>query len=175
MLTPGALGFVAFEHERMPVALRGVVRAIPEGSAIEFVVIDGIQLPERRAAERTAFVTRVRATQLGGDSSEPAVAVDTATADLSLGGALLERRVGFGHGPEWQIELSLTDELTPISCRAVLRARDAHVTSAWRSSTCATLIASGSPECWPIITAAQGPPPENTRARPSATGLKSPA
>ena len=121
MLTPGALGFVAFEHERMPVALRGVVRAIPEGSAIEFVVIDGIQLPERRAAERTAFVARVRATQLGGDSSQPAVPVDTTTADLSLGGALLERRVGFGHGREWQVELSLTDKSTPISCRAVRR------------------------------------------------------
>ena len=119
MLTPGALGFMAFDHEGMPVALRGVVRAIPQASAIEFVVIDGIQLPERRTAARTAFVARVRATQLGGDPSEPAVAVDTATADLSLGGALLERRVGFGPGPEWQIELLLTDELTPISCRAV--------------------------------------------------------
>lgn len=114
---------MTFEHERTPVALRGVVRAIPDGSAIEFVVIDGVQLPERRAAERTAFVAQVRATQLGGDSSEPAVAVETATADLSLGGALLERRVGFGNGPEWQIELSLTDELTAISCRAV-RARE---------------------------------------------------
>ena len=119
MLTPGALGFMTFDHEGMPVALRGVVRAIPGGSGVEFVVIDGIQLRERRTAARTAFVARVRATQLGGDSAVPAVAVDTATADLSLGGALLNRRVGFGHGPEWQIELLLTDASPPICCRAV--------------------------------------------------------
>ena len=126
MLTPGALGFMTFDHEGMPVALRGVVRAIPGGSGVEFVVIDGIQLRERRTAARTAFVARVRATQLGGDSAVPAVAVDTATADLSLGGALLNRRVGFGHGPEWQIELLLTDASTADLLPRCVRARDTY-------------------------------------------------
>jgi hypothetical protein len=51
-LTPGSLGFLVFDHQDAPVALRGVARAVPKSPTIEFIVIDGIQIAERRTAAR---------------------------------------------------------------------------------------------------------------------------
>jgi hypothetical protein len=59
----------------------------------------------------------VRALLLAADG--PAHPVETATIDLSLGGALLEHRPGIGDGP-WQIELFLPGEPDPLRCLAVL-------------------------------------------------------
>lgn len=85
MLTHGSLGFLVFDYGGAPVALRGVARAVPDSLAIEFVVIDGIQVAERRTAARTALVARVRLTELRCEETERA-ALDTSTVDLSLGG-----------------------------------------------------------------------------------------
>src|SRR3978361_844062 len=85
-LTPGSLGFMVFRHHGTPVGLRGVVRAAPEDDLVEFVVLCGIQIAERRTAERIAMITPVRATPAGADD-----AISTVTANLSLGGALLTR------------------------------------------------------------------------------------
>src|SRR5437870_5199957 len=67
-LTPGSLGFMVFRHHGTPVGLRGVVRADPtDEQNVEFVVIDGIQVAERRNAERVAMITPVRAIPEGSD------------------------------------------------------------------------------------------------------------
>ena len=52
-LASGSLCFLTFEHNRAPVALRGVALASADSDELEFVVVDGIQVAERRSAERT--------------------------------------------------------------------------------------------------------------------------
>src|ERR1700684_2134848 len=54
-LSPGSLCFLTFTHGRAPVALRGVALAVADSGELEFVVVDGIQVAERRNAERTAL------------------------------------------------------------------------------------------------------------------------
>jgi PilZ domain len=122
-LTSGSLAFMAFLYEGSPVALRGVARSLAEDVAFEFVVIDGIQLQERRGAARIPMQVRVRVTELGGDAARP---IDTRTVDMSLGGALLERRPGFGAGTPLQIEIFSDRDPIPIRCRAAV----AHQTAA---------------------------------------------
>src|SRR5579875_2006640 len=55
-LSSGSLCFLTFEHNRAPVALRGVTLAVEGSDNLEFVVVDGIQVAERRSAERTPLV-----------------------------------------------------------------------------------------------------------------------
>jgi hypothetical protein len=114
-LTPGSLGFMVFSHHGTPVGLRGVVRSAPGEEQVEFVVIDGIQVAERRTAERIAMIAPVRATAAGSDE-----AVSTVTANLSLGGALLTRRPGLGPGAQWSIEVSLPGDPNPVRCDAAM-------------------------------------------------------
>jgi PilZ domain-containing protein len=115
-LTPGSLGFMVFRHNSTPVGLRGVVRAAPtDEEIVEFVVIDGIQVTERRTAERVAMITPVRAIAEGGDE-----VVHTVTANLSLGGALLTRRPGLGEGPTWRLGVSIPGDPSPIRCEATI-------------------------------------------------------
>jgi hypothetical protein len=116
-LTPGSLGFMVFRHHGTPVGLRGVVRGVPDEDQVEFVVIDGIQVAERRTAERIAMITPVRAIATGSDE-----VVHTVTANLSLGGALLTRRPGLGEGPQWRLGVSVPGDPHPIRCEAT-RAR----------------------------------------------------
>lgn len=117
-LAPGTLGFLVFDHQDTPTALRGVAR-LTEGPQLEFVVIDGVQIAQRRAATRVALITPVRATLVDSDGIAKA-AVETVTANLSQSGALLTRRPGLGEGPRWHIELLLPGDPTPIRCGAVL-------------------------------------------------------
>jgi len=84
-----------------------------------------VQIAERRANTRVELRAPVRATLLTADGSIRAI--ETATIDLSLGGALLENRPGIGDGP-WQIELSLPGEPDPVRCLAVrVRLAGGHV------------------------------------------------
>ena len=125
-LAAGAMCFLTFEHNRVPVALRGVALMPPDAEALEFVVVDGIQVAERRSAERTALVTPVRAAPAGEDGprGEP---TPTVTSNLSMGGALLLRRPAMGEGPRWQIELFLPGDPEHIHCDAELaRATPTH-------------------------------------------------
>jgi diguanylate cyclase (GGDEF)-like protein/PAS domain S-box-containing protein len=123
-LRAGALGFMTFEHYGAAIALRGAVRAISE-QALEFVVLDGVQVAERRKAPRVALETSVRAALLAdGVTADP---IDTVTANLSVVGALLKRQPGLGEGP-WQIELFLPGDATPVRCTGVLvRETPSHV------------------------------------------------
>ncbi len=117
-LISGAPGFIVFECNGKPVALRGGARAIYGGAALEFVVFDGVHMHERRAAPRVSVQIPVRAT-LAGVRGPHAFSVETATANLSIAGALLIRRAGLGPGP-WQLALYLPDDVAPVSAIAAL-------------------------------------------------------
>ena len=118
-LASGSLCFLTFEHNRAPVALRGVALASSGSDELEFVVVDGIQVAERRSAERTSLVTAVRATPVGADGTLRETA-GTVTSNLSMGGALLLKRPGLGSGPRWKIELFLPGDPEHVHCEAEL-------------------------------------------------------
>jgi hypothetical protein len=118
-LTTGSLCFLTFVHGRAPVALRGVALAVADSKELEFVVVDGIQVAERRSAERTSLVTAVRAAPVDADGTAQAP-VATVTSNLSMGGALLLRRPGIGDGPRWKIELFLPSDPEHVHCEAEL-------------------------------------------------------
>lgn len=125
-LSSGSLCFLTFTHGRAPVALRGVALAVADSDDLEFVVVDGIQVAERRNAERTPLVTALRAAPMQADGT-PGDQVATVTSNLSMGGALLLRRPGLGEGPRWQIELFLPADSSRVHCDAVLaRATPSH-------------------------------------------------
>lgn len=115
-LATGALGFMTFQHRGATVGLRGITRALSE-HALQFAVVDGVELAERRIATRIPLAVEVRAAPEAGGEAAP---IQTVTANLSMTGALLERQPDIGRGP-WQIELFLPGESTPVSCTAVLR------------------------------------------------------
>jgi hypothetical protein len=118
-LTSGSLCFLTFEHGRAPVALRGVALKAADRDEVEFVVVDGIQVAERRSAERTPLVTAVKAAPVepGGNVGEP---VATVTSNLSMGGALLLKRPGLGEVSKWHVELFLPGDPEHVHCEAVL-------------------------------------------------------
>jgi hypothetical protein len=138
--TPGALGYLLFEHHGAKTALKGIATGgQDEQASLAFVVIDGVQLPERRAAERVRLAALARISADGdsgegdgaegnrgdGDSGER---VEATAANVSIGGVLIERPAGLGDGPDFRLELSLDQDPEPIRCRAtVVRATPTHV------------------------------------------------
>ena len=118
-LASGSLCFLTFEHGRAPVALRGVALKDAEREELEFVVVDGIQVAERRSAERTPLVTAVKATPVLADGTSGPT-VSTVTSNLSMGGALLLKRPGLGEVSKWQVEVFLPGVSEHVHCEAVL-------------------------------------------------------
>jgi hypothetical protein len=52
--TPGELGYLLFQHRGAMTALKGIATASPtDPSELAFAVTDGVQLPERSAAQRS--------------------------------------------------------------------------------------------------------------------------
>lgn len=95
-LPPAATGHLVFEHQGTLVALQGIAASLsPDEPKIEFVVIDNVVLPERRAAERIPVAASVRL-WAPGQEGDASAAVETVTADVSITGALIERRPGVG-------------------------------------------------------------------------------
>ena len=76
-----------------------------------------VEIAERRTTARVAIEIPVSAAPAGAGAT--AVPVQTATVDLSIGGALLKRCPGLGDGP-WRIELSLAGDPAPVCCTASL-------------------------------------------------------
>jgi hypothetical protein len=111
-LASGSLCFLTFEHGRAPVALRGVALKDAEREELEFVVVDGIQVAERRS-------TAVRATPVMADGTAGQT-VATVTSNLSMGGALLLKRPGLGEFSKWQLEVFLPGVSEHVHCDAVL-------------------------------------------------------
>jgi hypothetical protein len=118
-LGSGSLCFLTFEHGRAPVALRGVALKEGEREELEFVVVDGIQVAERRSAERTPLVTAVKATPIEADGTVGQT-VSTVTSNLSMGGALLLKRPGLGEVSKWRVEVFLPGASEHVHCDAVL-------------------------------------------------------
>lgn len=114
-LPPAANGHLVFEHQGTLVALQGIAASLSEGEPkIEFVVIDNVVLPERRAAERIPVAASVRVWAPGHEGDHSA-ALQTVTADVSITGALLERRPGVGM-QEVALELRFGPENATVTC-----------------------------------------------------------
>ena len=83
------LAYLLFEHHGAMTALKGIATANPDEQAeLAFVVIDGVNLPERRAAERVDLGAHARVWAAGADSGE---GIETAAVNVSAGGVLIER------------------------------------------------------------------------------------
>ena len=115
-LPPATTGHLVFEHHGSLVALRGIAASLSDEPTIEFVVIDNVVLPERRAAERipVAATVRLSPTESPGDEDS---AIETLTADISITGALVERRRGLGR-QRLAMELRFNHDPAPITCHA---------------------------------------------------------
>jgi hypothetical protein len=125
--TPGELGYLLFEHRGAMTALKGIATASPtDPSELAFVVIDGVQLPERRAAQRFQVGALARISPSAG--TEEAEGVEAAAANVSVSVVLIERPAGLAEGPGFRLELVLEDDATPIRCAAsVVRETPTHV------------------------------------------------
>ena len=119
MFTPGMLGYLLFEHHGALTALKGIATASPtDRTELAFVVIDGVQFPERRAAERVDLSALARVWAAGaGDRAE---GIDTAAVNVSAGGVLIERPAGLGDGQNFRLELMLEHDPQPIRCNAMI-------------------------------------------------------
>lgn len=125
--TPGALAYMLFEHRGAMTALKGIATTSPaETRDFAFVVIDGVQLPERRAAERVHLSARARI--WAPDAGEGADAIEASPANVSTGGVLIDRPAGLGEGPDFRLELVLEHDPSPVRCNArIVRETAAHV------------------------------------------------
>lgn len=124
-MTPGALGYLVFDDAGAPVGLRGVATPGSGADRVDFVVIDGVQIRERRIASRLRMVLRARVS--GTADGAEASSVETVTSNVSLGGALLTRRPGM---PDDGLRLELYPRLDaePLAIGAsVVRATATHV------------------------------------------------
>ena len=122
---PRATGYLLFEHQGSLVALRGLAAtASTEGRELDFVVTDGVQLPERRTGERIPLIARARIAPFDEADGETAW-IDSATANVSLSGALVQRAPGLKLGSRFKLELFVADPGPPITCEAQ-RARHTH-------------------------------------------------
>jgi PilZ domain len=115
--TPGVLGYLLFEHHGAMTALKGIATASPtEQTELAFVVIDGVQLPERRAAARVDLSALARVWGAGDGNG----GIEATAVNVSAGGVLIERPAGLGDGPSFRIELVLAADPQPIRCNAMI-------------------------------------------------------
>jgi hypothetical protein len=121
-LDRGALAYLVFEHDNAPVALRGVATRPKEPRAIDFVVIDGVQVAERRIAERVPLIARARLTDPARTGADP---VETVTSNLSLGGAMLAWRHEAPSRSGLELELFLGPDAGPVRAAVSVARRTA--------------------------------------------------
>lgn len=124
---PAVPGYLVFDHSGGKVALKGIATAsTSEGPEVLFVVVDGVQLPERRSAARVRVGAVARLFALG--SPEGHESFDTPLADLSVSGMRVERHPGLDGSTRYRLELYIGDAQTPIRCGAeVARRTPTHV------------------------------------------------
>ncbi len=124
---PAVPGYLLFDHAGGRVALKGIATAsTTEGPELLFVVIDGVQLPERRSAARARVNAVARMFRL--DSGQDGEYFETRLADLSVSGMRVDGHPGLGEATGFRLELYIGDAQTPIRCGAeVARRTPAHV------------------------------------------------
>jgi hypothetical protein len=124
---PAVHGYLLFDHAGGRVALKGIATAgTTEGPQLLFVVVDGVQLPERRSAARVQINAVARMFPPG--SAPESGYLETRLADLSVSGMRVERHPNLDAATGYRVELYIGGAETPIRCGAeVARATPTHV------------------------------------------------
>jgi hypothetical protein len=124
---PAVPGYLLFDHAGGKVALKGIATASTSvGPELLFVVIDGVQLPERRSAARAQVKAVARMFRL--DSAEETEYFETRLADLSVSGMRVERHLSLDSATAFRLELYIGEAQTPIRCGAeIARTTPTHV------------------------------------------------
>jgi hypothetical protein len=123
-LVAGSLGYLLFSHKGALIGLRGNARiSAATRPLMEFVVVDGVGRPERRAADRVAVGTRVTIASLGsGAAGEP---LSTFTVNVSSTGMLLKRPPGALQSGGVALELFFGADPLPVPARGqIVRTTD---------------------------------------------------
>jgi|SRR6185312_15589341 hypothetical protein len=123
-LTPAAPGYLMFEHRGGPIALKGIATTQQaDQPELLFVVLDGVQLPERRSAERVELsaLARMFAPDGAGDDEF----VETPLANVSTSGLLVQRHPGLDERAQFRLELLVDGDAEPICCDVVVARRTA--------------------------------------------------
>jgi hypothetical protein len=121
LMTPGSLGYMTFADRGVPVALRGVATVnCAEGFDLAFLDLDGAELPDRRKDVRVDLATPASVCLLNSDGSPQSVPIETVTADISMGGVLIELRSTFELGARMRVDLHFAVFPTPIRCFSTL-------------------------------------------------------
>jgi PilZ domain len=121
-LTPGSLGYLTWRSpDGGRMALRGVATTAADGgSGLAFVVIEELDLLERRSEPRLALATIARFREIDRHGVAADTVIESITADLSLGGVLVEERDGLEVGARFQLELSFDGFPAPVECEALI-------------------------------------------------------
>jgi PilZ domain len=124
---PAVHGYMLFDHAGGRVALKGIATtSTGEGPELLFVVVDGVQLPERRSAARVRVNAVARL--FGPDSPQESGYFETRLADLSVSGMLVEQHPNLAGAAGYRVELYFGSAETPIRCGAeVARTTPTHV------------------------------------------------
>lgn len=124
---PAVPGYLVFDHIGGKVALKGIATAsTTEAPELLFVVIDGVQLPERRSAARVQVAAVARMFAL--DGTQEGEQFETRLADLSVSGMRVEGHASLDTATGYRLELYIGDARTPIRCGAeVARRTPTHV------------------------------------------------
>jgi len=123
-LTPAAPGYLMFEHRRGTIALKGIATTQQtDQPELLFVVLDGVQLPERRSAERVAVSALARMFLPDGAGDDDVV--ETALANLSTSGLLVGRHPGLDERAQFRLELLIDGDAEPIRCDAMVARKTA--------------------------------------------------
>jgi hypothetical protein len=123
-LTPAASGYLMFEHRGGTIALKGIATTQQtDQPELLFVVLDGVQLPERRSAERAQLtaLARMFLPNSAGDDSY----VETELANVSTSGLLVARHPDLGERAQFRLELLIDGDEQPICCDVVVARRTA--------------------------------------------------
>jgi hypothetical protein len=124
---PAVPGYLLFDHSGGRVALKGIATASTSaGPELLFVVIDGVQLPERRSAARAEVKAVARMSPR--DSADESEHFETRLADLSVTGMRVEGHPSLDATRLFRLELYIGGAQTPIRCGAeVARRTPSHV------------------------------------------------
>ncbi len=113
------LSYATFVHQASNVGLRGVVRSSPDQDRVlQFVVIDGVQMAERRRQARIPVAVAVTVARVA-DRDSAAEGLRTETVDLSPDGALLRIQPGaLRVGDQLDVTLALPWQASAVSAQA---------------------------------------------------------
>jgi hypothetical protein len=118
-LTPAAPGYLMFEHRGGTIALKGIATTQQtDQPELLFVVLDGVQLPERRSAERAEVSALARMFLPDGAGDDDYF--ETPLANVSTSGLLVARHPGLGERAQFRLELLFDGDEQPIGCDVIV-------------------------------------------------------